>query len=435
MRLLSLTALVLASCAGRPAAPVADSLGEPARPDFAPPAATTTGSGVTTLSSKPLDCTGKIIPPTGYFHAVGFVPQAQGGPAAAAEALSALREKVCQGRCGTLDAEFKIWRQGTGGGQACAMAVINRSRVTEWRASQNVDGLGAEIDAAAKTLIGALKTRKPKVFVARINDSGAAGGPRARWLLPQLRRAFDDAGATPVVIRQWDGESVPRGVDAVVMATLEDRKDQGKPVVDLAIDLLHRVGRAQALRSADPISFPAAAAPPPGTRLPKLPTDKGLVVRFETGEGGVLCAGAKTRLRLKTDADMHVRVFSLYGDDGALLIHPAQGGDDRVFAAKPILVGGAEGFEALPVPGTNAERVLVVAAKDRADLGALARYSSTCRLPADVARKLHRFEGLPTRARVSADGYRIVEGGACPTLDVQKRAQMERMLAEVPECR
>jgi hypothetical protein len=420
---------LLLGCAGQPAAPVAHP--EPARPGKVQ----STQSAVPTLSSKPLDCAGKIIPPTGYFHAVGFVPEAQGGPAASAKALAALREKVCQGRCGTLAAEFKIWRQGTGGGQVCAMAVINRRRVAEWRASQNVDGLGAEIDAAAKTLMGALKTRKPKIFVARINDSGAAGGPRARWLLPQLRRAFDAAGAIPVVVRKWDGEAVPRGVDAVVMATLEDRKDQGKPVVDLAIDLLHKVGRAQALRSADPITFPAAAAPAPGTRLPKLPTDKGLAIHFETGEGGVLCAGAKTRLRLKTDADMHVRVFSLYGESGALLIHPAQGGSDTVRANTPVMVGGEEGFEALPVPGTNAERVLVVAAEKAADLGALGAYTSTCRLPAAVARKLHRFEGLPTRARVSADGYRIVEGGACPSLDVQKRAQMERMLAEVPECR
>ena len=98
------------------------------------------------------------------------------------------------------------------------------------------------------------------------------------------------------------------------------------------------------------------------------------------------------------------------------------------------MIGGADGFEALPLPGTDAERVLVVAAKDRADLGDLGRYSSTCRLPAAVAARLHRFEGLPTRARVSADGYRIVEGDACPSLDIQKRADMQRMLAEVPEC-
>lgn len=396
--------------------------------------ATSVKSSAATLSDKPLDCAGKIIPPTGYYHAVAFVPQAQGGPAAAEGALFKLREKVCQGGCGRLAAEFKIWRQGTGAGQACAMAVVNRKRVSEWRASQDISGLAAQIDAVAKTLMGAVKRRKPKVYVARIHDSGAVGGPRVRWLLPQLRRAFDEAGAIPVVVREWDGDAVPKGVDAVVMATLEDRKDQGKPVVDLAIDLLHRVGRANALRSANAITFPAAAAPAPGTRLPKLPVDKGLVVRFETGEGGVLCAGAKTRLRLKTDEDLHVRVFSLYGQNGALLIHPAQGGDDKVLASKPIMIGGADGFEALPLPGTDAERVLVVAAKDRADLGALGKYSSTCRLPAGVAARLHRFEGLPTRARISADGYRIVEGGACPRLDLQKRADMQRMLAQVPEC-
>lgn len=420
-------------CAGAP--PPARVIGPAVTP---PPAvkvaANSTNTGMSTLSKDPLDCTGKIIPPTGYFHAVGFVPEANGGPAAAEQALAKLREKVCQGRCGTLDPEFKIWRQGTGGGQICAMAVINRTKVEEWRAGQNVAGLDDEIGAVAKTLMESIGKKQARIFVARIRDGGATGGPRARWLLPRLRRAFDEAGATPVVIREWDGESVPKGADAVVLAQLEDRNDQGQPVVDLAVDLLHKVGRATALRSANPITFAAAAAPAPGTDLPRLPSDKGLSVRFSTGEGGVLCAGEKTSLMLKTDADLHVRVFSLYGQSGALMIHPAEGASDLVKANSPIMIGGDAGFEALPLPGTDAERVLVVAAQDAADLGPLGKYQTTCRLPSADAAKLHRFEGLPTRARVAADGYRIVEGGTCAALDPQKRADMQRMLAEVPLC-
>ncbi|MGK0362317.1 MAG: hypothetical protein ACI9U2_004638, partial [Bradymonadia bacterium] len=172
-------------------------------------APTSVRSSVATLSDKPLDCGGKIIPPTGYLHAMGFVPQAKGGAAATGQALLKLQEKVCQGRCGRLAAEFKIWRQGTGAGQACAMAVINRKKVSEWRASQNIAGLAGQIDAVAKTLMGSIKTRKPKIYVARIHDSGAVGGPRVRWLLPKLRRAFDEAGAIPVVVREWDGDAVP----------------------------------------------------------------------------------------------------------------------------------------------------------------------------------------------------------------------------------
>ncbi len=96
--------------------------------------------------------------------------------------------------------------------------------------------------------------------------------------------------------------------------------------------------------------------------------------------------------------------------------------------------GGDAGFEALPVPGSDVERVLVVAAKSQKDLGELARYTSTCRLPAGVAGRLHRFEALPASARAAADGFRIVEGDGCPSLDPAARDRIRTALAEVPVC-
>ncbi|MEZ4465828.1 MAG: hypothetical protein R3F60_16075 [bacterium] len=425
--------LALAGCGGgggiKADPPPADPAPAPAQP--ASQAAPAAAPGAATW-----DCTGNIVPPAGYITATGLAPAGPDGLASAQRAaLETLRGKVCgEASCGALAAELKVWRTGESATQACAMATVNRQAVEAWRAGNDTSALDDQLAAAARDLTGAVKRKQPNIFVARIVDGGAAGGPRARWLLPRLRRAFSAAGAVPVAWEGWTGKDIPKGVDGVVEASLTARVERGVPVLELSVELLHRAGAATGRRAAAPILFAAAVAPPGGPALPPLPSDPGLVLRFNSGEGGVLCAGAKTRLALSSEHAAHVRVFSLYGDGEALLIHPVAGGDDAIGAGKTILIGGDEGFEALPVPGADVERVLVVAASTPAELGDLAAYRSTCRLPAGVAGRLHRFEGLPPKSRASADGYRIVEGDGCPSLDPAARDRIRAALAEVPPC-
>jgi hypothetical protein len=416
--------LALAGCGGGP---------EP-KPDVVAEAPASVAP-VQKTQEKPADawdCSGNIVPPAGYITATAT--STSDSTAAERGALETLRGKVCAGGCGELAAELKVWKTGQGGGQFCAMATVNREAVERWRGSQDTSALDGQLAAAARELAGKIKSKSPKIFVARIVDGGASGGPRARWLLPRLRRAFSEAGAIPVQWEGWSGREIPKGVDGVVTASLTPRIEKGVPVLELVVDLLHRAGGATGHQSAAPVLFPAAVAPEGGPALPPLPTDPGLLVRFESGEGGVLCAGAQTRLALTTDAALHVRAFSLYGDGEALLIHPTPGGSDEVTAGKTVYLGGDAGFEALPAPGSDVERVLVVAAKSEKDLGDLAQYTSTCRLPAGVAGRLHRFEALPANARAAADGFRIVEGDGCPSLDPAARDRIRTALAEVPVC-
>jgi len=420
----SLFLVVLAGCGGGPD-PHPEPMGAPATAE--PPAAKAPPK------ADEWDCTGNIVPPAGYVTATATAADSTGAERAA---LDTLRGKVCgAGGCGELAAELKVWKTGQGGGQACAMAVVNRQAVEQWRGSQDTSTLDAQLTAAARELGGKIKQKAPKIFVARIVDGGAVGGPRARWLLPRLRRAFSEAGAVPVSWEGWSGKEVPPGVDGVVEASLTPRIEKGVPVIELVVEMMHKVGGVTARQAAAPVLFPAAVAPEGGPALPPLPSDPGLLVRFESGEGGVFCAGATTRLALTADTGLHVRAFSLYGDGEALLIHPAAAGQDEVVAGKITYLGGEAGFELLPVPGHDTERVLVVAAKSEADLGELAKYTSPCRLPPGLAGRLNRFEGLPAKARASADGYRIVEGDGCPSLDPAARDRIRTALAEVPECR
>ncbi|MCB9544482.1 MAG: hypothetical protein H6706_01145 [Myxococcales bacterium] len=421
--------LALTGCGGGGAVK-ADPAPAPVDPPAAP-ASAPASAGVAAW-----DCTGNIVPPAGYITATGLAAAGPDGLASAQRAaLENLRGKVCGGSaCGALASELKVWRTGASASQACAMATVNRKAVDAWRAGNDTSSLDDQLAAAARELTAGIKRKQPNIFVARIVDGGASGGPRARWLLPRLRRAFTAAGAVPVSWEGWSGKDIPKGVDGVVEASLTARVEKGEPVLELAVEMMHRAGAATGRRAAGSILFPAAVAPAGGPALPPLPSDPGLVLRFESGEGGVLCAGARTRLVLSSDQAAHVRVFSLYGDGEALLIHPSAPGDDAIGAGKTITIGGSEGFEALPVPGADVERVLVVAAANEAGLGDLAGYRTTCRLPAGVAGRLHRFEGLPPKSRASADGYRIVEGDGCPSLDPAARDRIRAALAEVPTC-
>ena len=103
------------------------------------------------------------------------------------------------------------------------------------------------------------------------------------------------------------------------------------------------------------------------------------------------------------------RVFDLYGTDGALQLFPnAERPDDVVEAGATIELGGPQGFAALPVPGSEAERFLVLAAADPTLLGSLASLKGYCRMPKETALTLHRGEGIPTGVTTVSDGFRIV---------------------------
>jgi len=408
--------LALSGCGGAQQGPSVSALAD--TPSNAPRAEALTPApprGPSCLSTP-------LVPPTGYLQETQFgAPSEQDvvGP----RALAALRAKVCGSDCAPLDADFSLWAQDADATRACAMAVVKRERVEAWRrAALSSEALDAQLEAAARALVAS----GARAAVVRIEDAGAPGGARAQWLAPRLGRALQAAGASLVEATPGPVPCPPSAthcVTGVVTPRLEDQV----PVLELGLSASVAVkGGGATLRHAPAVVFPAGVAPANDTPLtPGPPSDAGLQVRLDQRATG-LCGGERTQLWLNVDAPLHVRVFDLYGADGAMLLFAGH------VAPGPARSLGE--FEAVPLPGQVTERFLVVAAPQAASLGDLAALSQTCRLDATRARQMHAFQGLPLGARVAHDAFRVSGAPPCAPLDPARRHAALALLNEVPLC-
>jgi hypothetical protein len=139
---------------------------------------------------------------------------------------------------------------------------------------------------------------------------------------------------------------------------------------------------------------------------------------------------------LKSDADAVVAVVNLYGGSQGLLQYPDdENPSGKVKGGANVALGGKEGFDVVPVPGSEHERFIAIAAPSAAGLGRFAGIKGPCRLPAAVARELHAGQGLPAGAKVASDGYRLVSAGCGATVDDARRQQAAAAVAGLPECK
>jgi hypothetical protein len=160
-------------------------------------------------------------------------------------------------------------------------------------------------------------------------------------------------------------------------------------------------------------------------------------VAIDSQRAGSLCAGERTQLWLKSDRRAHVRVFDLYGDGEALSVYPIDPKQSGVVDAGSTTAMSELGFDAVPVPGSSAERFLVISADDERGLGPFAAVHGECRVPRAVAQALHRGEGVPKGARTAVTGYRLLDGPECPRsaeLDARRKSAAQQ-IASMPECR
>jgi hypothetical protein len=131
---------------------------------------------------------------------------------------------------------------------------------------------------------------------------------------------------------------------------------------------------------------------------------------------------------------MYVRVFDLYGASEALVSYPTDEQPSvRTQAGKSIALGGPLGFEAIPSPGFQSERFLVVAAPTEPALKLFAKAKGECRVPADLARDLTAGRGIPAGIKVATTGYRIITGPACPQTDGPRQGTVPDM-SSLPTC-
>lgn len=389
-------------------------------------------------------CENELIPPVGYLQETVFVDA--GMPSAVQTAADGARLKlvgrICEGAtCEGLEELASTWKTGKGAGQVCAMVVIKRAQVDQWRSKQNLGDLDAALVTAAKELTNGVK--QPAVAIDKIMDGGVPGGERASWLEARMIAALQTAGATIVEIPDdWDGVGTPDGIHALIGAKLSTRKEKGDTLVEVAWEA--RVSKAKGKpverKVAKPLSFHAAAAPAVASSVAGLPvSDADLSVRITSKHAGGLCAGELTHAWLSSSSDLHVRVFDLYGRDGAVMIFPnAEVPSDKIKAGQKLPLGGSGSFQVLPVPGSDIERFVVIAAKDPKDLGVVGDYKTTCRLPPAAARAMHKGEDFPPKAKVVSDGFRLLPADECtsvqrPTLDQMR--ELAQALESLPECK
>lgn len=392
------------------------------------------------------NCAGNLTPPTGWEQETAFADGVGGGPTQQASdtARSRLLTRLCSGASGCDDLEriITVWKTGQGEGKVCAMAVAEAGPLREWRESATSLGkLDASLEGVAKELLGGrlAEGKRPKVAIDKILDGGAPGGLRAEWLGKRMTRALNKAGASVLDVPQgWNGRGLPPGVEVLVTATTVTRSESGVPVVEVSWEAKAQEKGGLGRLVADAVTFPAAAAPAMESPVPPIPpSDSKLTVRVESRHsGGGLCLGERTQLWLYSEADLDVRVFDLYGKDGAFLLFPnPDRPDGRVRAGETIPLGGEGGFEAIPAPGFEVERFLVLAAPAAKGLGRYQNSKGYCRVPAHLAAQLHNGQGFPAGAKAASDGFRIAQNRECPaapSLDEQKK--MSEALLAFPEC-
>lgn len=379
-----------------------------------------------------------LVPPNGWQQETAFqASNVDGARQAASDAATAkLRDRLCgqEGGCDFLQSRIRNWKMGSSATEVCAMAVIAREDLDEWRrVATSLRTLDDGLAAAAKDLLGA-KAGHRVVAVDRIRDMGVPGGTRAEWLKARMERQLQKYAVVSSAPKGWAGDTVPSGIDVIVSAIVTERNEDQIPIVETDwVSITRGGGKLQA----GAITFPQIAAPPFVGASVDTPQDSaGLSLRMDSQRAGSLCFGERTQVWLKSDATMNVRVINLYGDSDALLLFP---NDEQpsgiVEKGKTVPMGGKLGFEAVPVPGSDLERFLVIGAPGKEGLGVFKSAQGTCRIPKDLARQLHHGAGLPAGIKQAWTGYRLVSGPGCSEPEDRRRQGVVEALASVPECK
>jgi hypothetical protein len=428
------------SCGGASPAPAPP----PPAANTPEPTPTSATPAVATPTSAPSDdwrCGGDLVPPTGWEQQTSFedsrTPNAT--QVASDRATRELTQRLCGGAsdCDFLRARVSPWKTGSNGTQVCAMSVVKKEDLEDWRGrTLTLTNLDTALGTASTELLKPLTAGKTRVTVAEVTDLGVPGGMRADWLRARLSRLLEKGASVVDPPRGWAGNGTPSGIDLVVRGSIVSRGEGGIPMLEVTWDGMTSRGSHV---HATPISFPQSASPPaPAAALVTLPQSEGLSVRIDSARAGGLCAGERTQLWVESDRDAFVRVFDLYGDNQVLLEYPDDDSPSaKLPAGQTVAVGGKLGFEAVPVPGYEYERFLVVAAPSEAALGPMRAIKGPCRIDADVARQLHAGGGTPAGTKVARTGYRIFTDPACaasaPT--VQARQGVVDSIAALPVCR
>lgn len=419
--------------------------------------------GVIYAQPQPLtitwDCLGE--PPPAPLEAVLSEPvvlDAEAAPNASQRAMEQARHnlqaRLCQGTpCPQLAQAITPWVYGKNERSVCAIASINKQLVEDFKRQLHNQRIRHELDKSLVKLLNRRQDRGRRLIVAvdKVTDGGAAGGPRAEWLISQILSQLSDWKGVTIVKppHGWSGKRLPRGTNVVLQASMVPLQDNLTPGVGVALEARRNSGRKVALVRGDSfwirediMPTPHSSRTEPATSLMALPTldssDASLSIRIDAPPPGTLCAGEVTSLRLWSEKRRYVRVFNLFANGRAILVFPneytqGEGRSGLIKADEEFLVPPGK-FQANPLMGER-EGFLVVAADREEALGEFQRgFDSRCRLSESQARKVWSPTSLPRSLSRAMTSYRIVQGGECQSIDAPSPEQVEALLAELPEC-
>lgn len=380
-------------------------------------------------------CHGNKVPPTNYMQETAFVPADSPGASEEAGRLASakLRDRICQGyRCTELAPKIKLWNTEADSMQVCAMAVIKSSEVEEFKAGPR-KRFDADLTTRAEQLVKTVKANgEPRIAFDNITDVGVDGGPRAEWLVDRMSAALSKHGALIASLpTDWTGLTLPKGVDAVLRANITPM--HGREAV---LEVTWKLQLPRGVKAVDPISFPELIGPAinPLTQLDELAgINPNIALRFDARDGGGLCNGQRTELRLESSQALHVRVINLFGDGSQGMV--IYGTREPLKPQEAVSLGEFDVVKATPVP---AERFLVVGAETEAQLGQLADIKAPCKLSPAMATQLSSQRGLPDGVKdyTTSRSYRILEGPECSSFEPEARPEgwFDKYMRSMPSC-
>ena len=362
--------------------------------------------------------------------------------------VNAEKDRAAADTCSFLASKIEPWKTGQSSREVCASAVVQGRYIDEWnRLANDLGAFDKSLGDAAKRFTDSVRLSKAKtlarVALAAVYDDNGTdpkqnqlpGGRRADWLAARFRAAFPVQATIVVPPRAWSiDQGAPPGFDVVVVGRMWRRIGVSVPTVEVSWTGAYTDGH---LVESPGGAFPEAAAPsPPATTPPPIPVTPGLYLTMDSDHAGSICAGETTQLWLKSSEELYVRVFDLWGKDGAMLIFPSDPNTSgRVQAKQTLALGNAKGFEAIPAAGSEEERYLVIGAPTLAGLGRFAAAKGYCRLGPSDAAALIRSDSYPPGARIATTGYRLLTGSTCPAPpSAAHLAAAEKALALLPTC-
>jgi hypothetical protein len=354
-----------------------------------------------------------------------------------AQAFTALQQRLCRGwRCDELAEGIRVVDTKELEGQTCAQAGVSASFLAGWLKPAQQE-LAAGLAQDARWVVdqvnnsGAPDSALPAVAIAPLVDRGVAGGERAIWLREQLIAALGAAGAEVIPMpADWSGRAAPAGAHGLVRGFIRPgRANKERFEVVWVVDVV--TGRAES--RAREVVRALAADVPDGAERPELLLGDPFKIgaHVVAGQGGGLCTGQESALRVDLAQPMAVRVFALYGEASAAQVYPRTSGDKAELAAG---VHDLLKFTAGEL-GAGPLRFVVVGAANAEALGRMKTLNAACALPEDSARKLNAGGGVaPTaQATTTSASFRLLGAALCEGAPERAKTGLE-WVDDLPTC-